>query len=208
VTTVALLDRSRIVAGPGWSRWLVPPAALSIHLAIGSAYAWSVFKIPLEKSLHVSGTASAMPFTIAIVMLGLSAAGFGTRVDHYGPRWAMFIATVCFCSGLLIAGFGVSVRTRARPSMPASFPDEQASGHNRPFQYASPRLWCRQAKRRRADVAGDRYRVEIHPGTAAAPAGDGMAIHLASVLGGHLRLSQSLSGPRKLEPNEDRMACR
>jgi MFS family permease len=110
VATVGLLDRSRIVATPGWSRWLVPPAALSIHLAIGSAYAWSVFKIPLEKSLHISGTASAMPFTIGIVMLGLSAAVFGTRVDHSGPRWAMFVATACFCSGLLIAGFGVSVR--------------------------------------------------------------------------------------------------
>ncbi len=109
MTSVGLLDRSRIVARPGWSRWLVPPAALSIHLAIGSAYAWSVFKIPLEKSLHISGTASAMPFTVAIVALGLSAAAFGTRVDHYGPRWAMVVATVCFCSGLLIAGFGVSV---------------------------------------------------------------------------------------------------
>jgi MFS family permease len=88
---------------------LVPPAALSIHLAIGSVYAWSVFKIPLEKSLHISGTASATPFTIGIVMLGLSAAAFGTRVDHYGPRWAMFVATGCFCSGLAIAAFGVSV---------------------------------------------------------------------------------------------------
>jgi hypothetical protein len=101
--TRGLLDRSRIVARPGWSRWLVPPAALSIHLAIGSVYAWSVFKIPLEKSLHISGTASALPFTIGIVMLGLSAAVLGTRVDHKGPRWAMFVATVCFCSGLLIA---------------------------------------------------------------------------------------------------------
>ena len=104
------MDRSRIVAKPGWSRWLVPPAALSIHLAIGSAYAWSVFKIPLEKSLDISGTASALPFTIGIVTLGLSAAVFGTRVDHFGPRWAMFAATVCFCSGLLITGFGLSIR--------------------------------------------------------------------------------------------------
>jgi MFS family permease len=110
VTTVGFLDRSKIVAGPRWRRWLVPPAALSIHLAIGSVYAWSVFKIPLEKSLHISGTASALPFTIAIVMLGLSAAVFGTRVDHYGPRWAMFVATGCFCSGLVIAGCGVSIR--------------------------------------------------------------------------------------------------
>lgn len=108
MTTVGLLDRSRIVARPGWNRWLVPPAALSIHLAIGSVYAWSVFKIPLEKTLHISGTASAMPFTVAIVMLGLSAAAFGTRVDHRGPRWAMFVATVCFCCGLLIAAVGVT----------------------------------------------------------------------------------------------------
>jgi MFS family permease len=103
------LDRSRIVAGPAWSRWLVPPAALSIHLAIGSAYSWSVFKTPLEKSMGISGTASALPFTIGIVMLGLSAAVFGTRVDHKGPRWAMFVATVCFCSGLLIAALGASI---------------------------------------------------------------------------------------------------
>ena len=82
--TVGFLDRSRIVAGSGWSRWLVPPAALSIHLAIGSAYAWSVFKIPLEKSLHILGTASALPFTIGIAVLGLSAAVFGTRVT-VGP---------------------------------------------------------------------------------------------------------------------------
>jgi MFS family permease len=109
VTDVGFLNRSRIIARPGWSRWLVPPAALSIHLAIGSVYAWSVFKIPLEDSLHISGTASALPFSIGIVVLGLSAAVFGTRVDHYGPRWAMFVATVCFCSGLLIAAFGVSI---------------------------------------------------------------------------------------------------
>jgi MFS family permease len=107
--TAGFLDRSRIVARPGWSRWLVPPAALSVHLAIGSVYAWSVFKIPLETSLHISGTEGALPFTIGIVMLGLSAAVFGTRVDHNGPRRAMFVATVCFCGGLLIAAFGAAI---------------------------------------------------------------------------------------------------
>jgi MFS family permease len=103
------LERSRIVAPPGWSRWLIPPAALSIHLAIGQAYAWSVFKKPLEASLGISGVASALPFTFAIVMLGLSAALFGTRVDSKGPRWAMFISMCCFCSGFLISALGVSI---------------------------------------------------------------------------------------------------
>ncbi len=103
------LERSRIVAPPGWSRWLIPPAALSIHLAIGQAYAWSVFKKPLEASLGISGVASALPFTLGIVMLGLSAALFGTRVDSKGPRWAMFISMCCFCSGFLISALGVSI---------------------------------------------------------------------------------------------------
>lgn len=67
---VGYLERSRIVAPPGWSRWLVSPAALSIHLAIGQAYAWSVFKKPRETSLGISGVKSALPFTLGIVMLG------------------------------------------------------------------------------------------------------------------------------------------
>ncbi|MGH3865050.1 MAG: OFA family MFS transporter [Pseudonocardiaceae bacterium] len=104
------LERSRIVAPPGWSRWLVPPAALSIHLAIGQAYAWSVFKKPLETSLGISGVASALPFTLGIVMLGLSAALFGTKVDTNGPRWAMVISMCCFCGGFLISALGVSIR--------------------------------------------------------------------------------------------------
>ncbi|MDF3298741.1 OFA family MFS transporter [Streptomyces tropicalis] len=94
------------VAPPGWSRRLVPPAALSVHLAIGQAYAWSVFKPPLESALHLNGTESALPFQCAIVMLGLSAAFGGTLVERRGPRWAMTVALVCFCSGFLISALG------------------------------------------------------------------------------------------------------
>ena len=97
------LSRDRIIADPGWSRWLIPPAALSIHLAIGSVYSWSVFKLPLHETLRASGLLSAMPFTLGIVMLGLSAAVFGTAVERRGPRWAMFIATSCFCGGLFVS---------------------------------------------------------------------------------------------------------
>jgi MFS family permease len=94
------------VAPPGWSRWLVPPAALSIHLSIGQAYAWSVFKPPLESALHLDGTQSALPFQLAIVMLGLSAAFGGTLVERNGPRWAMTVALICFSSGFLISALG------------------------------------------------------------------------------------------------------
>jgi MFS family permease len=88
----------------------VPPAALSVHLSIGQAYAWSVFKPPLESALHLSGTQSALPFQLAIVMLGLSAAFGGTLVERNGPRWAMTVALVCFSTGFLISALGAQTQ--------------------------------------------------------------------------------------------------
>ena len=108
--TSGFLAQSRTVAPPGWSRWLVPPAALAVHLSIGQAYAWSVFKTPLEKSLGLSGTQSALPFQLGIVMLGLAAAFGGTLVERNGPRWAMFVSMVCFSSGFLISAAGVATK--------------------------------------------------------------------------------------------------
>jgi MFS family permease len=104
--TSGFLDRSGTVAPRGWSRWLIPPAALSIHLSIGQAYAWSVFKPALESSLGLSGTASALPFQLGIVVLGLSAAFAGTLVERNGPRWAMTVSLLCFSSGFLLAALG------------------------------------------------------------------------------------------------------
>lgn len=101
-------DHEAPVAPPGWSRWLVPPAALSVHLSIGQAYAWSVFKPPLESAMHLSGTESALPFQLGIVMLGLSAAFGGTLVERNGPRWAMTVALVCFSSGFLLSALGAA----------------------------------------------------------------------------------------------------
>ncbi len=88
----------------------MPPAALSVHLAIGQAYAWSVFKPPLESALGLSGTQSALPFQLGIVMLGLSAAFGGTLVERNGPRWAMFVSMTCFSSGFLLSALGVITR--------------------------------------------------------------------------------------------------
>jgi MFS family permease len=102
-------DRSSIVAPPGWSRWLVPPAALAVHLGIGQAYAWSVLKTGLGEGLGLSGTVTALPFQLAIVMLGLSAAIFGTSVERRGPRWAMAVATACFAAGFLISAAGIAL---------------------------------------------------------------------------------------------------
>ncbi|HEX3273364.1 MAG TPA: OFA family MFS transporter [Gemmatimonadales bacterium] len=110
-----LLERARIVAQPGFNRWLVPPAALAIHLSIGQAYAFSVFKLPLTKVLGITASAPgdwsqselAWCFTLAIVFLGLSAAVFGRWLEHAGPRKSGVVAAICWSCGFFISAIGV-----------------------------------------------------------------------------------------------------
>lgn len=105
---LAFLDRERTVAGPGFNRWLVPPAALAVHLSIGQVYAFSVFNSPLETRFGVEATPIAVIFSIAIVMLGLSAAFGGTWVERNGPRKAMALSAACWSVGFLIAALGIA----------------------------------------------------------------------------------------------------
>ena len=111
----SFLDRSRTMAGPGYSRWLVPPAALAIHLAIGQAYAFSVFNLPLTRVIGITESAPedwklttlGWIFSLAIVFLGLSAAVFGKWLEVAGPRKAMFASAACFSGGFLVSALGV-----------------------------------------------------------------------------------------------------
>ena len=117
--SASLLDRSRTIAPAGYNRWLVPPAALAIHLAIGQAYAFSVFNKPLGSLISGDPAAPApgdwtptqigFTFSIAIVLLGLSAALFGKWLERVGPRKAMLASALCFGGGFLIASLGVSL---------------------------------------------------------------------------------------------------
>ena len=108
MSATSFLDRERSVAKPGFSRWLVPPAALAIHLCIGQVYALSVFKLPLVEKMGASETQIAIIFSIAIVMLGLSAAFGGTWMERNGPRKAMALSAACFSAGLLIGALGIA----------------------------------------------------------------------------------------------------
>src|SRR5215203_2237036 len=102
------LAREISVAGPGFNRWLFPPAALAVHLSIGQVYAFSVFKEPLVSHFDSSLTAIGIVFSIAIVMLGLSAAVLGTWVERSGPRKSMLTAALCWASGFLVGALGVA----------------------------------------------------------------------------------------------------
>ena len=126
-----LLDRARIVAKPGFNRWLVPPAALAIHLCIGMSYGLSVFWLPLAQSLGVSKPQTCpdmtmlqalvtttcdwnvsdllVTFTIGIVFLGLSAALFGGWLERAGPRRAGVVSALCWGGGFLISALAVYI---------------------------------------------------------------------------------------------------
>ena len=123
------LDRERIIARPGFNRWLVPPAALAIHLCIGMAYGFSVFWLPLSRALPGTPDPSCAGMTLAsalfttscnwrvadlgwiytlfFVLLGCSAAIWGGWLERVGPRKAAFVSACCWCGGILVAALGV-----------------------------------------------------------------------------------------------------
>ena len=124
------LNKEHTVAKPGFNRWLVPPAALAIHLCIGMAYGFSVFWLPLSKALGVTAPIACgadvgffaqiftstcdwkismlgWMYTMFFVLLGISAAIWGGWLEHAGPRKAGVVAAVCWCGGLLISALGV-----------------------------------------------------------------------------------------------------
>ena len=113
--TAGVFGRGRIIAGPAFNRWMVPPAALCVHLCIGQAYAFSVFNLPMTRLLGITKSAPddwkltdlGWIFSIAIVVLGVAAAILGRWVEEGGPRKAMFTAGLCWGGGFLVAALGV-----------------------------------------------------------------------------------------------------
>ena len=128
--TPGFLSKERIIAGEGFNRWLVPPAALAIHLCIGMAYGFSVFWLPLSKALGIKEAIKCGPdigffqelfittcdwkvstlgwmYTLFFVLLGSSAALWGGWLERVGPRRAGVVSAFCWCGGMLISAVGV-----------------------------------------------------------------------------------------------------
>jgi MFS family permease len=96
-----------------FSRWLIPVAAVAIHICIGSVYAWSTFNRPIHAVFPNDPWWFSPPYTTfstAIVLLGLSAAFGGPWVERRGPRAAATAAAVFFGVGLVIGGIGLAVK--------------------------------------------------------------------------------------------------
>jgi MFS family permease len=108
---VSFLSKDRIVAPADYNRWLVPPAALAIHLSIGMAYGFSVFWLPLSKSGPGDWKVSTLGwmYTLFFVFLGSSAALFGAWLEREGPRKAGLLAALCWGGGFFVSALGVYV---------------------------------------------------------------------------------------------------
>lgn len=125
-----LLSKERTIAKPGFNRWLVPPAALAIHLCIGMAYGFSVFWLPLSQAVGITAPVACPEdmgflasiittecdwkismlgwmYTLFFIFLGSAAAVFGHWLEHEGPRKAGVVAAFCWGGGLLISAAGV-----------------------------------------------------------------------------------------------------
>jgi len=128
---LGILDREHTIAKAGFNRWLVPPAALCIHLCIGMAYGFSVFWLPLSRAIGLTAP-KACPdmsmiqelftttcdwkvaslgwmYTLFFVLLGVSAAIWGGWLERSGPRKAGVVAACCWGGGLLLGAFGVYI---------------------------------------------------------------------------------------------------
>ena len=124
------LAKERIIAPPSFNRWLVPPAALAIHLCIGMAYGFSVFWLPLSKAIGINEAVACGPeigflqeltvthcdwkistlgwmYTLFFVFLGSSAALWGGWLEHVGPRKAAVVSAFCWCGGMLLSALGI-----------------------------------------------------------------------------------------------------
>lgn len=113
---LSFLAREKTIAGPGFNRWLVPPAAIAVQMCIGEIYGFSVFNVPLTRAIGITTSVKGEDWTIpqvgwiyslGLIMLGLSAAVLGKWVEKNGPRKTMFASACCFCGGLVVASLGV-----------------------------------------------------------------------------------------------------
>ncbi|MEU0548494.1 OFA family MFS transporter [Micromonospora sp. NPDC005979] len=107
---LSVFDPRHTVAPPGYSRWLIPTAALAVHVCIGQVYATSVYKNSLIAHFDASQTAIGAIFSIAIVMLGSSAAVGGRWVERNGPRRAMFVSACFWATGFLVGALGIATQ--------------------------------------------------------------------------------------------------
>jgi OFA family oxalate/formate antiporter-like MFS transporter len=90
-------------------RWLLIPLGMMIMLCLGSVYAWSVFRTPLERELGISATQSLLPFTLALVFYAATMPIAGFYIPRIGTRVMTAMGGIVVGLGYVLASFATNV---------------------------------------------------------------------------------------------------
>ena len=96
---------NEIVTAPGISRWWRVLGGVSMNLALGTLYAWSVFVAPLEKQFGWKRADTSMVFTIAVVVFALSFVVAGRIQDKIGPLFCSLTGGILVSLGFFLCSY-------------------------------------------------------------------------------------------------------
>ena len=91
------------------NRWLIALAAIGLHISIGSVYAWSVLTRPIMADMGFTMSQTTWTFSLAILMLGLSAGFLGSFAEKIGPKKSGLLAMLFWVAGLLGTAYALSI---------------------------------------------------------------------------------------------------
>ena len=100
---------TRVTQQPGISRWWRVVGGLSMNLALGTLYAWSVFVAPLEKQFGWKRADTSMVFTIAVVVFALTFVAAGRIQDKIGPFYCSLTGGVLVSLGFFLCSYTTSL---------------------------------------------------------------------------------------------------
>jgi len=92
-------------AASGINRWWRVVGGMSMNLALGTLYAWSVFVAPLEKEFGWKRAQTSNVFTIAVVVFALTFILAGRLQDKFGPFWVSLTGGILVSLGFFLCAF-------------------------------------------------------------------------------------------------------
>jgi MFS transporter, OFA family, oxalate/formate antiporter len=87
------------------SRWWQVVAGVSMNLAFGNVYGWSIFVAPLEKQFGWRRADTSMVFSIAIAMTGFTFLLSGWLYDRWGPTFSAFTGGILASTGFFLSAY-------------------------------------------------------------------------------------------------------
>ena len=92
-------------------RWLIAIMGTLTHLGLGTVYAWSFFQKPIAETYGWSNSETAWTFSLAILMLGITAAWCGSKIERFGARKLAVTGVILYALGYIISSFALALES-------------------------------------------------------------------------------------------------